>query len=261
MSYYQQNHTTSLEKSDVDSYLQLFHVHYYKPTNESFWYADFIAGNVGLVEKHVMNHLELAPIEWQTSNRLHIAAGCRHWMHWIWQDTVCMYIILSWLMHGTMRQTEILRVETQRLRYTMSLFSSSSKFRFCVGSALRFTLGEEPYSHRYWTQMNTNNVDTRDSWSRISLPIFSSSSGATVAKPVHKMNVCEFPRESGMCKFTSYRKLLTDWATCTICYLRTTGWGGSGHEGGPGHEDAPGRVRTCSSRQANYLAPLKTDIL
>jgi hypothetical protein len=63
VSYYQQNHSTSLEKSDVDNYLHLFHVHYHKPTNWSFWYADFIAGNVGLVEKHVTKHLELTPIE------------------------------------------------------------------------------------------------------------------------------------------------------------------------------------------------------
>jgi hypothetical protein len=63
---------TSLEISDVDSYLQLFHVHYHEPTNGSFWYADFIAVKIGLVEKHVTNHLEL-----QTYNQLHIAAGSR----------------------------------------------------------------------------------------------------------------------------------------------------------------------------------------
>jgi hypothetical protein len=128
------------QKSNVDSYLQLFHVHYHEPTNRSFWYADFIAGNMGLVKKHVTNNLELTPIKWQTSNRLHIAAGSRQWMHWIWQDTVCMHIMLSRLMCGTMRQAEIFRVETHILRCAMSLFSSSSKFRCTVRSALRFIL-------------------------------------------------------------------------------------------------------------------------
>jgi hypothetical protein len=71
------NYTTFVEKSDVDSYLQLFHVHYHEPTNGSFMYADFIAGKIGLVEKHVMNNLELAITKQQTSNRLHIAAGSR----------------------------------------------------------------------------------------------------------------------------------------------------------------------------------------
>jgi hypothetical protein len=126
---HQRNHTTSLQKSDDDSYLQLFHVHYHEPIKGSFWYADFIVGNMGLVEKQVTNHLKLAPIEWQTSNWLHIAAGSRHWMHWIWQDIVCMYIMLSRLMRGTMRQAEILSVRTHRLSCAMSLFSSSFKFR------------------------------------------------------------------------------------------------------------------------------------
>jgi hypothetical protein len=44
----------------------------------------------------------------------------------------------------------------------------------------------------------------------IPLPIFSSSSGATVAKPVLKMNIHEFPRERGICKFTSDSTLLTE---------------------------------------------------
>lgn len=76
-------------------------------------------------------------------------------MHWIWQDTVCMYIMLSRLMHRTMRQAEIPCVETHRPRCSMSLFSSSSKFRCTVSSALRFTPEEEPSSCRYWTWVNT----------------------------------------------------------------------------------------------------------
>jgi len=156
---HQRNHTISLQKSDVDSYLQLFHVHYHEPINGSFWYAYFIAGNMVLVEKQVTNHLELAPIEWQPSNRLHIAAGSRQWMHWIWQDTVCMYIMLSRLMRGAMREAEIRRVKTNRICCAMSLFSSTSKFCCTVHSALWFTLGEEPNSRRYWwTWVNTTST-------------------------------------------------------------------------------------------------------
>jgi len=69
VSWHQQNHTTSLHKSDVDNYLQLFHVHYHKPTLISSWVMWVLS------KKHVTNHLEQAPIERHASNWLYMAAG------------------------------------------------------------------------------------------------------------------------------------------------------------------------------------------
>jgi hypothetical protein len=123
------------------------------------------------------------------SNQLHMSTGSRCWMCWMWYryiPSACS--VHQTLMHRTQKQAEILLVLVHGLCWTMSIMFSSS-FTFCRTwhSARWFTLGKEPFSHRCW------NTSVGDLSSRISWPIFfDSSSGVTIATPVHKIHIGVF---------------------------------------------------------------------
>ena len=113
---------------------------------------DSILGKRGLVGEHnVTNHM-LELIQRQNSNRLPKSAGSRCWMRWLWYGHISSVCNVR---QNPMRRT--LRVIMRGFRCAMSIiFSSFPTFRHTWRSALRFTLGKEPFSPRRWcTQVNT----------------------------------------------------------------------------------------------------------
>ena len=170
--------------------------------------VDSVAGKMGLVgEQNVMNHMGVKLIQRHNSNRLHMSAGSRCWMRWMlygYIPSVCS--LCQTLMRGTQKQAEIILVVVCGLCWTMSgMFSSPSTFRCTWCSTRRFTLGKEPLSRRcWWMQVNTclSGIRHRGYHSRY---YFDSSSGVTIAKPVHKMHIGVF--FTGKCHVYSFCSL------------------------------------------------------
>ena len=100
------------------------------------------------------------------------------------------------------------------LCFTMSImYFSSSTFHYTLHSALRFALGKEPFSRRCWWTLATKDLS-----STIFLLVFvNSSSGVTIAKPVHKMCITVILHGKLACS----QLLLTVHFSrhCCVCYL------------------------------------------